>query len=220
MRTRCKGMGSIAPYLLMGTLMAQSLVAPTLMAQSHEGETMIFSKASTSDRSFALVLGSSVQVVKVNWRQGDAFEEYANRHAGRYIVFEQDGELHRLDSAEKVNEVAGLYAPMQDLQARQNKLTAQQKPLTAQQKPLTAQQRELSAAMRDAASPEAMQSIGKAQGSLGRQQGEIGRQQGEIGRQQGEIGRQQGELGRALNQKVQQLFNECLKDGSCPRVGG
>ena len=206
MRTRCKGMGSIAPYLLVGTLMAWSLVAPTLMAQSHAGETMIFSKASTSDRSFALVLGSSVQVVKVNWRQGDAFEEYAYRHTGRYIIFEQDGELHRLDGAEKVNEVAGLYAPMQDLQARQNELTAQQKPLTAQQ-------RELSAAMRDAASPEAMQSIGKAQGSLGRQQGEIGRQQGEIGRQQ-------GELGRALNQKVQQLFNECLKDGSCPRVGG
>ncbi len=181
------------------------LMAGTLRAQTRGGETMIFSNTSPGERSFALVLGSYVQVVKVNWRQSDAFEDYAHGHAGRYLVFEQEGELHRLDNAQKIDELAGQYAPMQGLSARQKELAAQQKPLAAQQK-------ELSAAMHEAASPEAMRRIGEAQGA-------IGRQQGEIGTRQGDIGRQQGELGRALNQKAQQLFNECLKDGSCPRVG-
>lgn len=159
-----------------------------------------------SKRSFALVLGPSVETVRMAWNEGDGLEAYVHGHPGRYIVFAQNGVSHRLDDEAALHAAEALYAPMVALAARQ-------KALAAEQRPLAEQQRALSAEMRAASTPLEMQRIGAAQGSLGRQQGEIGGRQGEIGRRQREIG-------RALNASVQRMIDACLGNGSCPKVGG
>lgn len=180
------------------------LVTPVFAAQKPAEEHGAPPEDSVAKRSFSLVLGSAVETVRMTWGQGDTLEEYVHSHPGRYLVFSQEGVLHRLDREPDVHAAEAAYAPMQALEARQKALAAQQRPLAEQQKALAAE-------MRGASTPVEMQRIGAAQGSLGRQQGEIGGKQGEIGRRQ-------GELGRALNASVQRMIDTCLRDGSCPVV--
>ncbi len=161
-------------------------------------------EAKPEHRSFAFVSGSAV-MLNGSWEDGSPLQIYAHAHTGHYIVFWQDGILHRLDAPARIEEIEREYAPMAPLEARQKELAARQKPFAEQQKALAARQK-------------AAQGDPTEQGRIGQEQGRLGQQQGDLGQQQGEIGRQQGEIGRAVYLKVQTMLTACLADGSCPRI--
>lgn len=168
---------------------------------AHNGTSMVFDGV---ERPFALVVNSSTVTVNGGWHALDPLPGYTQAHPGSYIVFVQGGELHRLNTPERVADAEKLYAPMLSLEARQRALAAEQRPLAEQQRALAAEQR---AAVNPA-----------EQGRIGALQGKLGAQQGAIGERQGEIGRKQGEVGRAFYDRVQAMLEVCLTDGSCPRV--
>ncbi len=189
-------MRSVRP--LASTLLLVAASAGLAHTQEREAED------TTPHRSFALVSGSSV-MLNGAWEDGSPLNLYAHAHQGHYIVFWQEGTLHRLDTPARIADIERDYAPMAPLAARQKELAARQKPFAEQQKTLAAQQRAA------AGNP-------AEQGRIGGEQGKIGQLQGDIGRQQGEIGRQQGEIGRAVYAKVQTMLDGCLADRSCPAV--
>lgn len=155
-------------------------------------------------RSFALVVESSVVTMNGGWHPIAQLARYAGSHAGTYIVFTQDGQLRRLENPQRLAEAQQLYEPMRALAAKQQALAAEQKPFAEQQRALDSQQRA-------ATDPHEMTRIGAEQAA-------VGREQGEIGQLQGAVGRQQGEIGRAFYNRVQVFLDACLADGSCPRV--
>ncbi len=159
---------------------------------------------SGAQRSFALVVNSSRVSVNGDWQAMAPLTRYTQDHPGSYIVFVQDGELHRLNTPDRVAEAEKLYAPMLPLAAKQRALAAEQKPLAEQQRALAAEQR----AVVDPAE----------KGRVGALQGKVGAQQGAIGARQGEIGRRQGEVGRAFYDRIQAMLDACLVDRSCPRI--
>ena len=167
------------------------------MAQTHS-ETL------GSQRAFVYVERSSPHTISCGSSDAAPLLRYAKSHEGTYLVFAENGTLHRLDRPAQMTELEHGYAPMRELEAKQKALGAEQAPLAARQRALAAQQRAASA-------PDEMRRIGELQGALGEQQGALGAKQGAIGEQQGALGRQ-------FSAKVQDMLNACLADGSCPAV--
>ncbi len=160
--------------------------------------------AEGSQRSFALVVQSSVVTMSGGWHPIAELSRYVQHHAGTYIVFTQDRELRRLDNPDRIAEARRIYAPMRELAIKQSALDAAQKPLDKEQEALGAQQR----AARD---PSEMGRIGSAQGT-------VGAEQGDLGSLQGAIGRQQGEVGRNFYNHVQTMLDACVADRTCQPV--
>ena len=212
------------------TLLAAGLFVSALAAQTHETTTNV--SGSDSDRSFVLVEGSSIRSFTGSWHSSSPLLRYAHDHRGNYIVFEQGTEMHRLDKPERLAEVQRLYAPMQELATKQQayahaqqSLAQEQQKLASAQRPLAQSQHNIAGQQRSTQDPQSQGQMGHAQGVLGEEQGELGSAQGDLGRQQGDIGavqgalgHKQGEIARAANKRLQVMFNECLADGSCPRV--
>ena len=182
-----------------------SLLPLGILAQTKPENTVIFNDGESS-RSFALVVGSSVETLEGEWHEESPLLRYTQSHPGTYLVFTKDGQLYRLDDPARIAEAERTYAPMRELASKQKALAAEQKPLADKQHALGAEQR-------SAATAEEHERIGMEQGA-------VGAQQAQIGRQQGEIGRQQGDLGRALYRQLQTMSDACLADGTCPRVPG
>ena len=183
--------------------LAFSLLPVGLFAQARP-EVSYYHDDEGSQRAFALVVNSALLTINGSWHPMPSLTAYAHDHAGTYIVFTQNGELHRLDTPKQVAEAQLLYAPMRELAAQQEALAAEQRPLAAQQQALGAEQRA-------ASDPHEMTRIGAEQAA-------VGAQQAGIGQQQGAIGREQGAIGRAFHNRVEAMLETCLADGSCPRV--
>lgn len=157
------------------------------------------------DRTFAIVERSSVRAIQGSWQRSSPLLRYVHDHSGTYVVFAQGGELYRMDRPDQIAEVERLYAPMQELAVRQEAFAKAQKPLARNQQTLAAQQR-------DTISPMEKGRIGEAQGA-------IGQEQGDLGALQGDLGRQQGEVAKAAYRRMQTIFDRCLTDQSCSRIG-
>lgn len=183
--------------ICLGLLVAEGIAAAQSISTS-------YSNASTSGRTFAYVVDSSMKTFSGYWSGSAPGLRYAQAHPGTYLVFIEGGVLHRLDTPARLAQLEKLQAPMRELEAKQ-------KALAAEQKPLAAQQRELGAQQKAAKDPDEMGRIGAAQGA-------IGQEQGEIGAVQGAIGQKQGDVGRAFYSEVQGQITACLADGSCPAV--
>ena len=184
-------------------LVLGSMLGVGLLAQSKESTTVINHEEPTS-RSFVIVDHSDVRTMQGSWHDSAALFRYVHDHPGTYVVFQQAGGVYRLDSPERLAEVQRLYAPMKALSVQQDALAHAQGPLAKQQQNLGQQQRA-------ATDPEDKGRIGTAQGA-------IGSEQGDLGAMQGALGHQQGEVARAAYKRMQTIFDQCLANGSCPRV--
>ena len=217
------------PALRTLTLLASGLLASALLAQTQDSTIIT---GSGSDRPFAYVEGSSIHTFQGSWRSTTPLLRYAHDHTGTYIAFAQGTEIHRLDNPDRLAEVRRMYAPMQDLAAKQHGLAQAQQALAqgqqklaSTQRPLSEHQRDLAQQQRSAGTPQSQGQLGQAQGVLGEEQGylgsaqgDLGRQQGDVGAAQGQLGRKQGEIARDIDRRLQVIFTECLANGSCPRV--
>ncbi len=186
-------------------LLATGLFTVSLLAQADEPMTVI-ADGPNSGRSFVVVAQGATRIAQVQWRSSAPLFRYVHDHpAGSYVVFEQDGAMYRFDNPARMAEVQRLYAPMKALGAQQQGLGHAQKPLSRHQHTLSAEQRA-------ATDPQEKGRIGQAQGALGQAQGDLGTLQGELGRQQGEVA-------RAASLRLQTMFDQCLAEGTCARVG-
>lgn len=185
------------------TLCTGALLAAGLFAQT--GEQKPAQGTAQTERTFAVVERSSMRTFQGSWQPSAPIFRYVKDHPGSYVVFSQQGALYRLDRPDQMAEVERMYAPMQELSTKQDALAQVQKPLARNQQDLASQQRDTSNPMQ--------------KGRIGEAQGAIGQEQGDLGAMQGELGRQQGEVAKAAYKRMQVLFNQCLSDGSCQRIG-
>jgi bla regulator protein blaR1 len=185
---------------------------------SYDGETFVISHG----KNFiyigrrGMTIGSS--------GGSDEVDRLRGKYSGDFIWFRRDGKYFVIRDQATVSRAAGLFAPMQGLEEKQDELGKQQEALGEQQEALSQKMEEVKVAVPDMTADldrvrekikqlaaggtqdelgelqseigELQSKIGELQSQAGRHQSEVGRQQGELGRKQGELGRKQGEIGR------------------------
>ncbi len=209
------------PVALAGASAALCLMPGTLCAQqtastehhSHYDSWSAGDSTDTGRRAFVFHQGDETPVQGFESHGGNGYgsragehaeRRYAETHAGTYVLFLEGGQMHRLDDAKDMAEVASFHERMRPLEAQQRELGIQQRPLSAR---MDALGRQMHATTDTARMTE-----------LGSQMNALGKQMSALGEQQSAIGKQQGELGHAMGKRVSELIEACLKNNTCPVV--
>lgn len=151
--------------------------------------------------NFIVVDESKIVFVNGDWQHISQLRQYAGQHPGTYVLYERNGDLHKIADQEAVRNLRPHFATATELGANQNSLRSRQEPLGKQQS-------ELAKKAEESTTPAERTEINK-------RRSQVGQLQGEIGREQARVGQQQSIAGVRAYKETQKIIDLCEKDATC-----
>ena len=233
--------GPIAPMAPVGPVAAIAPVAPW-PGQSHK-HVYSYAYGYDDEQRFVIVTGNSDSLtMSGSGEDARHVEKLRKQIQGDFIWFQRDERSYVIRDQATVDRAKKLWAPQEELGKKQAELGKQQEVLGKQQEALgkrmqeihvqvpdmSAQLDKLKAELKQLSSGATVEQVGRIQSEIGElqsrigeiqshagdQQGKLGEEMGALGEKQGKLGEQQGELAREATQKMKELLDEAIKNGT------